>query len=200
MAFPLVVSFYTRDTLYQLEVQNLIESCKKFNIEYEVEGVDSFGSWELNCAYKPYFLYAQLQKHRRPLLWVDADAVFVQKPQILDVFSADLSAYIAPELPDDHRSRVRSGTVYINATDKGAGLVRAWAMECQREMTNPERTTEFWDQMALSRIIAAEKGKADIRSLPLEYVKIFDHPEDGKKVLEPVIAHHQASRRFKNSV
>ncbi|MBS0616168.1 MAG: hypothetical protein JSR58_06420 [Verrucomicrobia bacterium] len=198
MHFPLVVSFYTRGTLYQLEVQNLIDSCKKFNIEYDIEGIDSFGTWELNCAYKPYFLFSKLQKYRRPLLWVDADAIFVQKPQILDVFQGDLSAYMAPELTDDHRSKVRSGTVYVNATDKGAGLVRAWALECQKEMTNPERTVEFWDQMALARIIAREKGSADIRCLPLEYVKIFDHPEDARKVLNPVIAHHQASRRSKN--
>ena len=200
MAFPLVVSFYTCDTLYQLEVQNLIASCKKFNIEYEIEGIDSLGTWELNCAYKPFFLFEKLQKYRRPLLWVDADAIFVQKPQILDVFAADLSAYITPGLADEHRSKVRSGTVYINATDKGAGLVRAWALECQREMTNPERTVEFWDQMALSRIMAAQKEKADIRSLPLEYVKIFDHPEDNRQVLNPVITHSQASRRFKKSI
>ena len=30
MPFPVVISFYTKDTFYQLEVQNLIASCAQF--------------------------------------------------------------------------------------------------------------------------------------------------------------------------
>src|SRR5690348_12544495 len=85
-AFPLVVSFYTKDTYYQWEVQNLIASCEKFKVEHYVEGIPSFGSWELNCAYKPFFIHQMLQKFKRPLFWLDADAVFVRKPEGLALF------------------------------------------------------------------------------------------------------------------
>lgn len=115
--FPVIVSFFTKNTPYQDEVKNLIASCEKFGLETSIDGVDSFGSWELNCSYKPFFLYQKLQELKRKVLWVDADAVFVRKPTPLDIFSADLSVRINPELPDQHPSKVMSGTVFANYTD-----------------------------------------------------------------------------------
>jgi len=197
MYFPTIVSFYTKETLYQLDVQNLIASCEKFNIEAVIQGIAPHSSWELNCAYKPYFIYEKLRELQRPLLWVDADAVFEQKPAILDVFSADLAVHIEASLSPDHRSKVRSGTVFINYTDKGVELVRQWAEECNKILT---AGGEFLDQVALRNVVLANKNYADIRSLPLSYVKIFDHPRDLAEVQNPVIVHYQASRRLKQTV
>lgn len=196
--FPTIVSFYTSDTLYQLEVQNLIASCSRFDLEMVIEGVPSFGSWELNCAYKPFFILKKLKELKTPLLWVDADAVFTQKPQILDQFDADISVRINTDLPQIHPSRIASGTVYVNHTQEGMKLVFEWAKECRRLLVDPSRNDEFWDQIALRNVL--EKSTALIKSLPLAYVKIFDHPEDNIKVLDPVITHYQASRRLKNLV
>jgi hypothetical protein len=198
LSFPIVISFYTVDTLYQMEVQNLIASAEQYGVETRIVGVPSFGSWELNCAYKPFFILEQLKQLQRPVLWVDADGVFVKKPSMLQQFQADLAVRIEDNLAWDHSSKVITSTVFVNHTPEGVGLLRAWARECQAQLTDPSRTTEFWDQIALRNVLVNSKDK--IGSLPLSYAKIFDHPEDVKTVSDPVIVHYQASRRYKNLI
>lgn len=193
----MVISFYTRDTFYQLEVQGLIESCKQYGIEYCVEGIATLGRWELNCAYKPFFIHQQLQIHKRPLLWVDADAVFVRKPEVLAAFNADLAVRINEDLPAEHPSRVMSGTVYANYTPGADRGIRAWAQRCQKELLRPGREAEYWDQMALRDVVV--KGDcAKIMALPKEYATIADHWKDCADIEAPVIVHHQASRRHRS--
>lgn len=64
---PLVISFYTENTPYQLEVLALISSCNELGIEAEIEGVPSEGSWERNCALKPFFIRKKLLEKKRPV-------------------------------------------------------------------------------------------------------------------------------------
>lgn len=196
--FPTIISYYTLKTLYQREVENLIASTARYGLKTSIEGIPCQGSWELNCAYKPFFILKMLEAQRAPVLWVDADAVFARAPEILPEFEADLVTYIEKDVEERHPSKVRTGTVYVNYTSKGIELVQRWASECQRLLLDPARTEEFWDQVALRNVLTEDV--ADLRSLPLEYVKIFDHPQDSRLAPNPVITHYQASRRFKSSL
>ncbi len=198
--FPLIVCFYTKDTLYQLEVQNLIASCDQWGLEHHVEPITSFGSWEKNCSYKPFFLMEKLQQLGRPLFWVDADAVFVQKPKKLDVFDLDFAVRINADCDDSHPSKVISGSVFVNATSGGARILKAWGQECLDSFLNPDRTEEVWDQIALRDVIRHGVHGAQIGSLPLEYMAIFDHPGDKVAIHSPIITHYQASRRLKKTI
>ncbi|MBS0620105.1 MAG: hypothetical protein JSS61_01420 [Verrucomicrobia bacterium] len=191
--FPLVVSYYTKDTLYQLEVQNLIASCEMWGLKHWIEPIASAGSWEYNCAYKPFFLYQMLQKHQCPLFWVDADGVFAKKPEVLEVFSNDLAVLIN-DLPDDHPSKVYSASVYVNATEPAERILKLWAKECCDQLADPHRTEEVWDQIALRNVL--HKGEASVGKLPIEYAAIFDQGE----AEHAVITHYQASRRLKKSI
>lgn len=191
--FPLVISFYTKDTPYQLDAHHLIASCDKFALEHHIEGIESHGSWELNCVYKPFFIAEKLQQFERPVLWVDVDAVFVQKPKILKVFEKDFAVYSQTDLNPDHPSKIRSGTIYVNYTEKGGNVLKSWAKECQRLLVDPKRTEEFWDQIALRNVYLADKH---LGRLPLSYIKILGHPVD-VKCPNPVIIHCQASRHAK---
>lgn len=195
--FPMVISFYTKESFYQLEVQNLIESCQRYAIPYHVEGIASFGTWELNCAYKPFFIHRQLQQLQRPVLWVDADAVFLRIPEILEEFDCDFAVRINEELPMAHPSRIMSGTVYANYTSGADRLLRLWAIKCQQEINRIGRSEEFWDQIALKEALKDLTSKVNYASLPKQYTKIADHIGDGKEILDPVIEHYQASRRYK---
>ncbi|MBM3198756.1 MAG: hypothetical protein FJZ58_05830 [Chlamydiae bacterium] len=114
---PLVVSFYTKKTLYEEAGEALIASCVKFGIEYDIEAVETLGSWEENCSRKPGFLVQKMQEHARPLLWVDADALFL-RPLVFEEFMFyDMAIMRYQE--EDPRFAVGAGTVYINATQKG---------------------------------------------------------------------------------
>ncbi|HEX4839686.1 MAG TPA: putative nucleotide-diphospho-sugar transferase [Rhabdochlamydiaceae bacterium] len=191
--FPLIISFYTKETPYQLDAHHLMASCDQFGLEHHIEGIDSHGSWELNCAFKPFFIAQKLQQFKRPVLWVDADGVFARKPTPLKVFEKDFAVYAQAELPSNHPSKIRSGTIYVNATEKGMDVLKKWAQECQRLLINPERTEEFWDQIALRNVYLIEQK---LGRLPLSYIKILGHPID-VKCPHPVIIHCQASRHAK---
>ncbi|HUD01609.1 MAG TPA: putative nucleotide-diphospho-sugar transferase [Rhabdochlamydiaceae bacterium] len=192
--FPLVISFYTKDTPYQLDAHHLTASCQKFGIEHHIEGINSYGSWELNCAFKPFFIAEKLMAFKRPVLWVDVDAVFVQKPKSLKVFEKDFAVYSQADLSYDHPSKVRSGTVFINHTERGFHFLKTWAQECQTLLIDPARTEEFWDQIALRNVYLSQKK--NLGRLPLSYIKILGHPVD-VKCPNPVIIHCQASRHAK---
>ncbi|NGX37023.1 MAG: hypothetical protein K1000chlam2_00173 [Chlamydiae bacterium] len=195
MDFPVIISFYTANTPYQLEVQNLIASCEKFGLEVAIEGVESFGSWELNCAYKPFFILQKLEELNQPLLWVDADGVFARAPTWQAAFEADLAVRMDEGLAADHPSKVISSTVFVRPSEAGKRLVREWIGKCHEILLDPARKEEFWDQIALREAIA--KNRARVAPMPLSYAKIFDHPGDCATVENPVIEHFQASRRFK---
>jgi hypothetical protein len=195
-SFPLVVSYYTLDTLYQMEVRNLIASCEKWGLECSIDGISSLGSWELNCGYKPFFILQKLIEFKRPVLWVDADGVFVSQPEVIEAFSADLSVRINEECPQNHISKVISSTVYVNWTEQGTQLLRLWAEECYAQLSKTPKETEYWDQEGLRDVIFSGKHEGKIAPLPYRYAKIFDQKMDEK----PVIEHFQASRRYKKII
>lgn len=198
--FPLVVSYYTEDTMYQLEVKNLIESCKRWHLAYHIEAVPSFGSWELNCAYKPFFLLSKLQEFKRPIFWVDADGVFLKNPSVLEEFSADLAVRINASCSAEHRSKVMSSSIFVNTTSEAEALLKLWVSECYQGLCNPDKKEEYWDQVGLRDAIFSNQHKANVVNLPHSYVAIEGHPVDAKEILDPVVMHYQASRRYKKLI
>jgi hypothetical protein len=106
MDLPLVISYYTKDTPYEQEVQRLISSCQTFSIEAQIEPRPSLGSWEKNCAQKASFILQKLREVKRPVLWVDADAVFLRAPDFREFDDCDFSVRINEFLPKDHESRI----------------------------------------------------------------------------------------------
>ncbi len=195
-SLPLVVSFYTLDTPYEEEVKYLQASCESFQIENQIEGIPSAGSWERNCAFKPIFILKKMEECQRPLLWVDADAVFIRPLENLSVFSADFAVRIYP-CPEDHPSKIVSATLFINNTEAARNLVYLWAKECLLMLEDKERVQEVWDQDALRRVLFTKAHKAQVVPLPVEYSKIVGHPGDEEECLDPVIIQNQASRRYK---
>jgi hypothetical protein len=196
--FPLVVSYYTRDTLYCLEAQNLAASCEKWHVPYLIEPIDSFGSWELNCAYKPFFLLEKLTALGQPLLWIDADGVFEQQPEWIEAFGGDLSVRWDQQAPPTCPSKAISSTLFLASTPKVQDFLRLWARETERQFNDPQRETEFWDQVSLRDCLLSHENKLDLRPLPLTYSHIFDHEKEREEMEKgPVIVHYQASRYLK---
>ncbi len=192
---PLVVSFYTSNTPYEQEVQGLFNSCRKWNIEHQIDAIASTGSWELNCAFKPLFLLQKMEKLQRPLLWVDADAVF-QKPIFWqEEFGWDLAVKVY-EGAEDHPSKIVSSAVFINSTEGGRKILRLWTDMCFSMLQDPSRSEEVWDQDALRKVLFSKNHEFIWGPLPASYSVIEGHPQDEKHV-DPVLVQYQASRRYK---
>jgi hypothetical protein len=196
---PIVISFYTLRTPYEDEVKILIDSCSKFGIEADIAGVESQGSWEKNCALKPSFILKKMLQWNRPVLWVDADAVFRQRPDFNDFQGCDLAVRVDEDLPKDHASRVISSTIFAQNNVVGKAILEEWSQETKKALECKERVMEFWDQIAL-RDVLNRNAEAQFWPLPIKYAKIFDFDDLFISEEDVVIEHYQASRRFKYAV
>lgn len=186
MSFPLVISFYTAGTPYEQEIETLIESCQRFNLETHIEGLDPVGSWVENCAMKGPFVLDCLQRFARPVLWLDADAEVVRYPALFDNADFDVAAY------RNREGELLSGTAYFAASDEAIALAARWAERCQQD-------PHTWDQKHLRAAVNADSD-ATFKRLPQAYCKIFDRPWRHGEMRGDVIVHHQASRRFKAKI
>ncbi len=191
---PLVVSYYTKHTPYEKEVENLINSCKKFNIEHYVEGVEDRGSWGANCALKPYFIREKMKEFQRPLLWVDADAVFLQGLKFDDFMYSDLVFYYEPSIKDPRFSAF-AGTVYVNSTSGGLESLDLWCHYSDAVIKEAGRAPPYLDQASL-HFSMLSKPSFNFIQLPIVYAKVFDRCIEGLDLSTVVIEHNQASRRF----
>lgn len=187
---PIVISYYTEGTGYEKEVQGLLSSLRRFNLEYDIKGIKSLGDWQKNTHYKAKFIKAMLMKHRKPVLWIDADAVINKYPFLFNDLDADVACYFRNygKFPISSRKEGKellSGTLYFDHNEKVLALLSKWI---KANKANPTR----WEQKNLEEAIKGWDGR--IVELPPQYCKIFDTM---KSVDNPAITHYQASRHLR---
>lgn len=193
---PLVISFYTENTRHQVAAESLIASCQALGIEAEIERVPSEGSWEHNCAKKPFFIRKKLLEKKRPVFWVDADAIFKKAPDFTPFTQSDLAFRVMKRFSHDRRLKYFSGSLFLNYTPQAIKFADAWCAHCQQKIDKKENII-FLDQISLVDLI--ERGEQiKIAPLPIAYSKIFDTDAHEIEPGQIVIEHYQASRKFKN--
>jgi len=187
---PVIVSFYTKDTEYEKEARNLIESLDKLHLDYDIVPINNTGNWQKNVRYKPSLIKNMLQKYApRPVLYVDCDAVFMSPPILFDDFDSDFALYKLhwADFGRPHRDdELLGGTVYAANNERVFKILDLWIRECDVQPLS------VWDQKILYGIIGD-----GFYNLPPEYCTIFDVM---KSVENPVIKQYQASRKLKRSV
>lgn len=180
----ITISYCTKGAYEELS-RRLKESLEKLHLSYNIKVIDTLGSWQKNCIYKATFIKEMLQKYGRPVLFVDADAIFHRYPSLIEKLEVDFAVHYFKN------RQLASGTLFFNNTVPALNLVEAWISY------NNEHLTE-WDQSNLQNVVdtLGWKNKVKMSYLPVEYCKIFDLTKD---VQSPVIEHFQASRRLKNA-
>lgn len=181
-----LVAYYTVNTPYEKEINNLKESCEKFNIPLYTRGYKSRGSWVENCAIKSEFIQDCLEKFDNTIIYLDSDAVIVKEPILFSNFVDDIAVYYTPF------KELVSATLFFSNNSKTKLLVDLWV---RAQHNNPSE----WDQKVLQSTIEYYKDSIGLRivQLPTEYCKIFDKFKSCK---DPVITQNQASRRFKDLI
>ncbi len=186
------ISFYTRNTGYEDEVGNLIESLEKFNLNHYVEAIDSLGSWQKNCMYKPVFIKKMLDKYPEEdkIVWIDADAIVKKDPVLFKDIEEDIAFHYCRSHWQKY-PELLTGTMMFRNNDKIRSLLDMWIESCNKN-------SNIWEQKALQRVI--NNAGISIYDLPSSYTKIRDLDEDGEKDIDPVILHTQANRRYKDKI
>ena len=184
-----LISFYTKNTIYEKEIEDLSASVKALDIDHYIEGREDFGCWEKNCAQKPLFIYECLQKFNEPLLWVDSDGIALQKPD-LDLGACDLGLYF-----NNVKTRhARNATIYMRPTKAAKEFMWLWHQTLLKRNAPPKKKLTP-DQPVMNYLIRKKTVPVKIAHLPIEYMQIFDR--DPIPLEKTVILHFQASRTAK---
>ena len=177
-------------------------SIHKFNLACDVRGVFNLGSWQKNTSYKSKFILKMMDTHpTKNIVFVDADAVvhkdpelFVRIPEEYNIAAhiLDRNAWYGKQgITED--VDFLSGTLFIRNNQRSKELVIKWVHECNLSTT--------WEQKLLEKVLKTNKETA--YNLPIEYCYINSLPNGAPpliKVEDPVIVHHQCSRKYKNLI
>ena len=184
-----LISFYTKNTIYEKEIEDLAASCQALQIDHYIEAREDFGCWEKNCSQKPLFIYECLKKFNQPLLWVDSDGIVLKKPD-LNLGECDLGLYFN----NVRTNHARNATIYVSPTAAAFKFLWLWHQTLQ-ELNAPPQKKLTPDQPVMISLLRKKIIPLKVGSLPLEYMQIFDR--DQIPIDKTVILHFQASRTAK---
>lgn len=179
-----VISFYTED--YVAEIARLWQSVIRYELPYIFERVEAQPTWIETVSYKPQFILNKLEELKSPVVWIDADAEILRRPDLLyELENYDLAYYTRNR---DGYVEVLSGTMYLDYNPQVLSLVSVWATQAKQWAQS-----NVWEQKILQELLMVRELKTF--KLPVGYCQIFDQPDMLK---EPgVVRHYQASRKFK---
>jgi hypothetical protein len=120
---PLIISFYTNDWEYPAHAIRLTEECKHFNLEYYIEERETTTDYIKNTAIKPFFIRDCLHKFKRPVFWIDVDALIL-KPIDINIKDYDLAACQYTNKNINREWAVAS--LYFNYTEASIMLLDYW--------------------------------------------------------------------------
>lgn len=175
----LYVSYYTINTPYEQEIQNLKASFDRWGLKYYIRGYQPRGSWLANEQIKSEFILHCMEKFRDfDIIWIDGDATIDKEPVLFQKIADETDKIFAVHWLNGQW--LLAGTIYLRNTEQGRNFVRNWVhmQSCMLEDI---------DQVVLEKL--AYKHEDIMYKLPWEYTKVFDKEGDA------VIKHGQASRR-----
>jgi len=181
---PVITSFYTKGNGYEKQAQFLIDTIRRFNFDYDIQGIEDRGSWRKNVYYKPIFIKKMLNKYpNRSIVFVDADAKIRKNPVLFNNYDCDLAFHLRGG------KELLSGTLYFGNTKGSHFIVDKW-IEQDEKYTNTHMP-----QRNLAAVFNKNKDKIKWKTLPVEYCMIFDSRSRHSR--NPVIEHFQFSRKYK---
>lgn len=183
---PVYVSYYTLNG-YQEEKKMLVRSLRTFGLQYEIDQIEDFGSWQANTQYKAQFILDKLDKYTgRPVVFVDVDAEIMRYPEAF--CDLDKQADIACHWRNGRE--LLSGTMFVANSNATRTLLNSWV-----DLNQINKFT--WEQKNLQQLL---DNSLDINMMRLgpEYCFIFDTMQKENPGIDPVIEHFQASRYLKN--
>lgn len=197
----IVVSFYTRNTGYELEVKKLEESLKTLNIDYHLFPCEALGSWRKNLNHKSRVILHSFELFPdKDIVFIDSDGIVRKYPILFDELSKNHTHHVAAHFHLYKGTNIQggsllSGTLWLQNSEKGRLLVRTWDFIGRN---HPRIRHQHCLRLAINELNAKGAG-IKIYKLPREYTLIFDYYR-GRNRPDPVIEHFQASRKLRKQV
>jgi hypothetical protein len=193
----IVISYYTKKTIYAKEILNLKYSIDKLNLNYHISAIDDMKDWNLNTYYKATFIKEMLLKYpNNKLLYVDADAVLHKLPNI--IYDLDYKCDLGISY---FNNTLRSGTLYIKNTKNTKNIVDEWININNKILKENINKKNYNCKIK----IQFEQRNLDLvlKKLNYKYIYYFDisycmidNDKYNNILIYPIIEHFQASRIY----
>jgi len=193
---PIFIGYYTEGTSYEAEAKLLRLSLEAHGLEYHIAATPNLGSWQKNTQYKSQFIAAELERLKRPVVWVDADAIVIQRPELLLTMPAGVDVAAVRFATDKH---LLSGTVYFSGSPKCMEVVKRWSALNAKYPDYLPNGRPAWDQRTLDMALMTTPGVRFL-GLPQEYTWIIEITQKAIPDLVPVIMHTRGAYRFKGEI
>lgn len=172
---PIVVSFWTADADYRDHAKRLKAECDALGIEHCIEERPSAGGYLENCCQKPFFIREMLERHQRPVLWIDVDASILRQPVWVEKLPEKGYDMAARPHQRPHWRRFHVGTLWFNTT--AAEFLDRWCAQ----------TGALSDESALDEVFKAGV-EVSVAELPRAYFVL-----PGTREANPCIVHRISS-------
>lgn len=203
---PIYIGYYTKNTPYQKEAEELSLSLKAFDLPHKIYAVESKGNWLKNVCLKTEIILRAWNEFSEPIVYLDADARVVQKPIVFDTLDCDFAVHVRSL----EGLSFFCSTMYWGRTKTAFDLLCNWNDRCKREEKVIFRTlpppyhkvhTLDWsiaDQGALvnAYLDFIDRGiSVNLFNLPKSYAV-----KTKSKHNERVIVQNQSSRKYKRLI
>jgi hypothetical protein len=183
---PIVVSAVAADSGSAARARALIDACDRFGLAHDLTRleVDPAGvAGTIGPAAKADICLAAWRRHQRPIVWLDADATILARPELLIGCDADVALYRVLDW------QISGSTVFFNHTPLAGGLLEQWAERCRRAPGVPDQVSLdlAWEELTV-------QAPLDTLWLPASYCQM---PSSAQRAGEsPVIIHQHAAERL----
>lgn len=199
----IISAFCTEASPYELILSSqLLPSLNKLGLKYNIEVMENRGSWLRNVAQKPLTILHTMEKFLSyNVVALDSDCEVLEFPKLFTEIPEEYD--IALHILDhdswyghtNHVKEILSGTVWIRNNEKMRQFVKEWYLLAD--------TADIWEQKCLFKLLESKKDLIKIFELPIEYCYISSLPNNQSPLVtvnNPIIVHHQASRRYKKLI
>ncbi|MCK4793140.1 MAG: hypothetical protein KAV87_55935, partial [Desulfobacteraceae bacterium] len=89
---PIFASYYTKNTGYGKQIEELKDTLRRFNLESDIKGIKDLGDWYKNTYVKSLFVVQTMKRHPdRSIVFVDADAKIRRSPVLFNDYDCDFA-------------------------------------------------------------------------------------------------------------
>lgn len=194
------ITFATKGS-YETVANNIImPSLIKFNLPYKNYIKPNLNNWDLNTRYKAHIILEALEEFNEDLVFIDADGEIKQYPSLFynispqfDIGVCYIDWYLHwKNIKNCTKMQLASGTLFIKNNNRVKDLIKNWIIE--------QRKSSILEQQILQNLLN-KSPEIKVYNLPIEYCVIPLHDNSiPNYIKEPVILHHQISRKLKNKV
>jgi hypothetical protein len=152
----LIISFYTNDWEYPGHAKRLKNECQTLKIPNYIIEKKSTLDYIKNTAIKPFFIREALLKFRRPVVWVDVDALILKDVDI------NFKNYDIAACKHTNKNLNRNwgvGTLGFNYTPKSISFLNEWC----------ESSASGTDEASFEIVWQKTKDSIKILELPEKY-------------------------------